>query len=94
MDYAVQGILQARILEWVAVPSPGDLPNPGIDPRSPTLQVETIIELRENIGFKQSQTSFFTIGLIVRKDFATQDFTKLNCFLLFKSIILRICQIS
>ena len=94
MDYAVQGILQARILEWVAVPYPGDLPNPGIDPRSPTLQVETIIELRENIGFKQSQTSFFTIGLIVRKDFATQDFTKLNCFLLFKSIILRICQIS
>ena len=30
MDYIVHGILQARILEWVAVPSPGDLPNPGI----------------------------------------------------------------
>ena len=40
MDYAVCGILQARILEWVAFPSPGDLPNPGIKPRSPTLQVE------------------------------------------------------
>ena len=26
---------QARILEWVAFPSPGDLPNPGID-GSPT----------------------------------------------------------
>ena len=25
------GILQTRILEWVAMPSPGDLPNPGID---------------------------------------------------------------
>ena len=24
------GVLQARILEWVAMPSPGDLPNPGI----------------------------------------------------------------
>ena len=38
MDYTVHGILQARILEWVAFPSPGELPNPGIEPRSPTLQ--------------------------------------------------------
>ena len=30
MDYTVHGILQARILEWVAFPSPGDLPKPGI----------------------------------------------------------------
>ena len=30
----VHGILQARILEWVAVPSPGDLPDPGIEPAS------------------------------------------------------------
>ena len=28
------GILQARILEWVAVPPPGDLPNSGIEPAS------------------------------------------------------------
>ena len=40
--YTVQGILQARILEWVAFPSPGDLPNPGIKPRSPTLQVDSL----------------------------------------------------
>ena len=37
MDYAVHGILQARILAWVAF-----LPNPRIEPRSPTLQVETL----------------------------------------------------
>ena len=30
MDYTVHGILQARILEWVAVPFTGALPNPGI----------------------------------------------------------------
>ena len=30
------GILQARILEWIAVPSPGDLPHPGIEPTSLT----------------------------------------------------------
>ena len=33
MDYEVHGILQARILEWVAFPSPGDLLNSGIEPR-------------------------------------------------------------
>ena len=38
IDYTVHGILQARILGWVAFPSPGDLPNPGIKPRSPALQ--------------------------------------------------------
>ena len=42
MDYTVHGILQARILEWVAFPSPGDLPNPGIKPRSPTLQADSL----------------------------------------------------
>ena len=31
---SVHGILQAWILEWVPFPSPGDLPNPGIEPRS------------------------------------------------------------
>ena len=29
---SVHGILQARILEWVACIPPGDLPNPGIQP--------------------------------------------------------------
>ena len=27
---SVHGILQARILEWIAISSPGDLPNPGL----------------------------------------------------------------
>ena len=42
MDYTVHGILQARILEWVAFPFSGDLPNPGIEPRSPTLQGDAL----------------------------------------------------
>ena len=42
MDYTVHGILQVRILEWVAFHSPGDLPNPGIEPRCPTLQVYSL----------------------------------------------------
>ena len=31
----VHGVSQARILEWVACPAPGDLPDPGIEPTSP-----------------------------------------------------------
>ena len=42
MDYVVHGILQARILEWVAFHSPGDLSNPGIEPRSPALQAYSL----------------------------------------------------
>jgi len=36
------GILQARILKWVPMPSSGDLPNPGIEPRSPELQTDSL----------------------------------------------------
>ena len=42
MDYRVHGILQARILEWVAFPSPGDLHNPRIKPRSPAVQADSL----------------------------------------------------
>ena len=34
---SVRGILQARILEQVPFPPPGDLPDPGIEPTSPAL---------------------------------------------------------
>ena len=47
MDYSppdsfVHGILQARILKWVAISSSGDLPDPGIEAaslKSPALAV-------------------------------------------------------
>ena len=39
----VHGILQVRILEWEAFPSPGYLPNPGIEPRSPALQADSLL---------------------------------------------------
>ena len=37
------GILQARILEWVAIPFSRGSSNPGIKPRSPTLQVDSLL---------------------------------------------------
>ena len=34
--FSIHGIIQARILEWVAMPFSKDLPNPGIEPASLT----------------------------------------------------------
>ena len=34
--------LSQRILEWIAFPFPRDLPNPRIEPRSPTLQADPL----------------------------------------------------
>ena len=47
MDYTVHGVLQARILEWVDIPfSRGSSQplqgSPGIEPRSPTLQEDSL----------------------------------------------------
>ena len=39
---SVHGILQARILGGLPCLSPGDLPNPGIKPRTPALQVDSL----------------------------------------------------
>ena len=48
MDYSQPGssvpwgFSRQKILEWVAMPSSRDLPNPGIEPRSPTLQEDSL----------------------------------------------------
>ena len=39
---SIHGILQARILEWVATPSPGNLASPGIECRCPALQADSL----------------------------------------------------
>ena len=41
MDYTVNGILQVRTLE--PSPSPVDLPNPGIEPRSPAMRADSLL---------------------------------------------------
>ena len=48
MDYTVHGILQARILEWVAFPFAMGSSQPRIEPRSPIVQVDSLpAELQE-----------------------------------------------
>ena len=39
---SVHGILQARILEWVAFPTPGESSNPGIEPSLEELQADSL----------------------------------------------------
>ena len=45
---SVRGILQARILEWGAIPFSRDLPKPGIEPGSPALQAGSLPSLPQN----------------------------------------------
>ena len=46
---SVRGILQTRILEWVAISFSRDLPDPGIKPGSPALQADSLLsELLES----------------------------------------------
>ena len=40
---SVHGVSQARILEWVAIPSSGDPPDPGIEAGSPELQADSFL---------------------------------------------------
>ena len=42
VDYTVHGILRTRILEGVAISFFRDLPDPGIEPRSPALQADSL----------------------------------------------------
>ena len=42
MNYAVYGILQARMLEWVAFPLSRRSYNTEIEPRPPTLQADSL----------------------------------------------------
>ena len=39
---SVHGILQARILEWIAIPFSRDLPDPGVEPGAPALQEDPL----------------------------------------------------
>ena len=62
---SVHGIFQARILEWIAIPSLEDLPNPGIKPRSPALQEYYLLsesQLLNKIGKKKKKGEAYMAG--------------------------------
>ena len=41
-DYTVRGVLRLEYWSGLPFPSPGDLSKPGIEPRSPTLRVDSL----------------------------------------------------
>ena len=77
MDYTVHGILQVRILEWVAVPFSRGSPNPGIKPRSPALQVDS---LQAEPHGKPKNTGVGSLSLL-QQIFPTQELNQglLHC---------------
>ena len=42
-DYTVHGIHQTRVMGRQPFPSPGNLPNPRTEPRSPALQADSLL---------------------------------------------------
>ena len=81
VDYSPPGffvhvILQARILEWVVSPSPGDLPDPGIEPGSSALRrFFTIWASREE------EVSFnFKAAVTIHSDSDAQGNKICHCF--------------
>ena len=47
------GFSREKYWSGLLFPSPGDLPNPGIEPRSPTLQADSLpAELPRNVSIK------------------------------------------
>ena len=67
MDYTVHGVLQARILEWVAF-SKGSS-QPGIEPRSPALQANSLP------AEPQGKTKYTGVGKLpfLQRIFPTQE---------------------
>ena len=54
---SVHGILQARVLEWSPFPSPGDLPDPGTELRSPAMQADSLSPTHQGSPFSKNSPS-------------------------------------
>ena len=83
MDYSlpgssVHGISQARILEWVAIPSPGDLPDLRIEPAFLALQADFCIAGRrpskpEKVKKKKKGKKNCRLELLVREGWESES---------------------
>ena len=62
---SVHRILQAKLLEWVAIPFSRDLPNPRIKPKSPTLQADSVYNLSYQGGPTATLICSFFIHFIL-----------------------------
>ena len=60
-------------------PSPGDLPNPGIEPRSPTLQADSL-PAEPQISHQGSPKSFSLLPFYKRGDLLDTSVTQMETF--------------
>ena len=65
---SVHGILQARILEWVAIPSPAYLPSLGYKPRSPALQADSLPIEPQGKPLMETVSDFIFLGPQITAD--------------------------
>ena len=91
MDCIVHGILQARILEWVAVPFSRGFPNPGIESGSPALQVDSLpTELPGNpiIVFIDTKCKFLNHATIELLNIVFNNMSNFSFNILLNGVIL------
>ena len=75
MDYIVHGISQARIMQWWSSPGEGNLPTPGIEPWSSTLQVDSLAAEPQG---KLKNPGVGSLSLL-QQIFLTKNWTKVSC---------------
>ena len=83
---SIHGILQARVLEWAAISFSRDLPDPGIEPRSPALQADALTseppgkpnrsEVKLNINELNIPAKNQTAGLNIKNPAVYMPFAK------------------
>ena len=74
---SVVGIRQERTLEWVAI-SPGNRPDPGIEPRSPSLPADFLLSELWEVKIHSLDLDKYTMTLIYQYSVIQSIFTALN----------------
>ena len=86
------GILQARVLEGLPCPPPGDLPNRGVEPRSPTFQADSLPSkpsgtMNKRCVFLQSCSDLSPIPLELKKLEGCRGYPGISWVYTFSSVI-------
>ena len=77
------GILQTRMLEWVAMPSSRESSNPGMESRSPALQVVSLLSEPPGKPKKKGVSSLFLLpGIYLAQE---SNWSLLHCRWIFTS---------
>ena len=76
--FSVHGIFQVRVLEWVAISSPGDLPDTGIKLGSPALQTDTLPSELPGKPTKHIRQSQNSIGIMKKRNHDLRIFWSLT----------------